>query len=89
MGSEPWTWHNVIVSGDHSWRLEIGTEADPGTRFRLISSAGVEHFFPAVAHPNRNDLCDWITTNVGDPYGGVMAKRLSQVGERFGWMEVS
>jgi hypothetical protein len=35
----------LIVGGDDSWRLEVGTAADRGTRFRLLSSAGAEHFF--------------------------------------------
>src|SRR6202035_6167438 len=40
------TWHNVIISGEDSRRLEVGTVADPGTRFLLVSWAGLEHFFP-------------------------------------------
>jgi hypothetical protein len=90
MGSEdPWTWHNVIISGDDSWRLEIGTLVYPGTRFRLLSSAGVEHFFQGGVHPTGDDLRDWITTHVGDPYGEAMASRLSQAGGKLGWISAS
>jgi hypothetical protein len=90
MASEvSWTWHSVIISGDHSWRLEIGTVAEPGTRFRLLSSTGVEHFFPEGTRPTGEELRDWITAHVGNPYGEVMARRLSQAGDKLGWVSAT
>jgi hypothetical protein len=76
----------VIISGDDSWRLEVGTVTDPGTRFRLVSSAGLEYFFPGGPQPKEDELRSWIESYVGEPYGDAMARRLSRAGQNLGWV---
>ena len=80
-----WKCRNVMVSGDHSWRLEIGTLGDDCIRFRLLGSAGAEDFFPGGPQPTRDEVRNWITSHVPDPYGDSMARRLCQAPERLGW----
>jgi hypothetical protein len=83
---ESWKCQNVVVTGDHSWRLEIGPEGGADTRFRLLSAAGESHFYPST-HPTADDFVAWVTAHTGERYGRALAsRRLVDIGIQREWL---